>query len=1029
MSESGTPFRAALPRRTFIGAAVAAGAGGALGWGVPSPALAAEAARHGDTSTATCWSAAPGRPVQPKFRWWWPDGLVEPDEIRREIDQIADAGFGGAEIAAVHHSVTDTSVLDTSHHGWGSAPWVTGVEAALRQAARRGLSIDLTVGPSWPAAVPGITPDSEAAAKELAHGSVTVAAGATYSGPVPAAVYAAGSEVTTQKLLLVQAARVNTAYSTRKETGLDLESVVDLTATATAPTGTGTDAGTGTATAAATAAATITWTAPDDGTWVLIAYWQRGSGQTPEAGPHTSPTAYVVDHFSAAGTRAVTDFWEANILTPVVRRLLKASGGALFEDSIELETNGLQWTSRLPEAFARHTGRSLLPLLPAVILSKSNQVFAFEPAVTRQIRHDFWETVSGLFNTHHVTGLRDWAHPLGLLLRSQPYGLQTDAIASAALLDIPEGESLGFKNLDDYRCLAGGRDMAGQTVLSCEAGAYAGSAYSTTWQKFLRTMGGAYAAGVNQTVVHGFSYATAPGVNWPGYAAFTPYKGTVGYGESWGPRHPTWKHVSDISGYLGRVHQVTQAGKARADVAVFRQTGYTATGIGASWFTATGITLGWTHQFISGPLLDLPSATVSGGRLAPDGPAYKALFVEGDFFYGSTVTLAPADARKLLALTRAGLPIVLLGAWDTVVPPGVPDDGDSAELHTLVTELLAEPRVRQVTDKTAVPTVLADLGVRPDVSYATASTLLNVHRVEDGTDYYYLCNGKHAETVKPAVAAIDHEVTVRRTGAHGVPYLLDPWTGRVERLGRYTDDGETVTFRVTLQPAQSAVVAIGRPGLFGDRDGNRPHAVSSQADQVRFTGAGTGAGLTVRAAADGTYETVLSQGRTVHTTIKDVPQPFELTAWRLSVQDMRPGATATATTVVTHELTLDALLPWAQIPELADVSGIGTYRTTVTLGEAWTGGHGALLRLGTVTDTCRVTVNGHRLDPVDQISPVVDVGPWLRKGDNTVTVEVATPLANRLRISDPTVYGGLTRQSYGLIGPVRLVPYGQAGIA
>ncbi|MFD0070731.1 glycosyl hydrolase, partial [Streptomyces sp. NPDC127574] len=327
----------------------------------------------------------------------------------------------------------------------------------------------------------------------------------------------------------------------------------------------------------------LAWTAPGDGDWVLISYWQRGSAQQPESGPHASPAAYVVDHFSAAGTGAVTDFWDRTILTSSLRRLLRAAGGAFFEDSVELETDGLTWTSRLPEAFEKHTGRPLLPYLPALVLDKSNQVFAFEAQLTRQIRHDFWETVSGLFNRHHLGALRDWAHALGMRLRSQPYGLQTDAIASAALLDIPEGESLGFKNLDDYRCLAGGRDMAGHTILSCEAGAYNGTAYSTTWDRFLRTMGGAYAAGVNQTVLHGFSYATAPQVAWPGFAAFSPYNGTAGYGESWGPRQPTWKHVPDIADYLGRLHRVLQSGTARADVAIFRQTGYTATGIGASW--------------------------------------------------------------------------------------------------------------------------------------------------------------------------------------------------------------------------------------------------------------------------------------------------------------------------------------------------------------------------------------------------------------------------------------------------------------
>ncbi|MFE0521843.1 glycosyl hydrolase [Streptomyces sp. NPDC058954] len=994
--------RGGMSRRTVLATGLAVGAVAALGTVSPAAAVPVAGAEQGP---AADWFARPARSVRPRFRWWWPDGLVDPDEIAREIDQIADAGFGGVEIAGVHHSIKDKSVLDTDRHGWGSGPWLDGVEAALRRAARRGLTVDLTLGPSWPVAVPGVGPDDEAAAQELAYGRASLAGGATYRGPVPPPAHAPASGVTRQRLLAVQAARVAPANSTRKETGLDLSTVRDLTATV--------------------ADDVLTWTAPADGEWVLISYWQRGSGQQPESGPHTAPAAYVVDHFSPAGTAAVTGHWD-DMLTRDLRLLLKAAGGSFFEDSVELETDGLTWTTRLPDAFREHTGRELLPYLPALVLDKGNQVFAFEAQLTRQIRHDFWETVSGLFNRHHLGALRDWAHSLDMTLRAQPYGLQTDAIASAALLDIPEGESLGFKNLDDFRCLAGGRDMAGRTVLSCEAGAYNGSAYSTTWDRFLRTMGGAYAAGVNQTVVHGFSYATAPQVSWPGFAAFSPYNGAPGYGESWGPRQPTWNHVEDISGYLGRLHQVLQSGRARADVAVFRQTGYTATGIGASWFTSTGIPLGWTHQFLSGPLLDLPGATVSDGRLAPDGPAYKALFVEGDFFYGSTPTLALADARKLLGLARQGLPMVLLGAFDQALTPGVPAGGESAQLQGVMDELLALPHVTRITDKTAVGDALTGLGVSPDVRYATASTLLNAHRATAEADFYYLCNGKHAETVKPPVAAIDHDVTLRRTrGRKSVPYLLDAWTGEAVRLARYTEDGDDVTVRVTLQPGETMIVALGRPGLFGDRDGDRPHALASDADTVLFTERG----LTVRAGAAGTYTTRLSQGRTVTTTLPAVPAPIVPSRWQLDVDDWTPGSTPTRTEHVRRTVTLDALAPWSRIPELADSAGIGRYRTTITLPEHWTSSYGAVLELGQVSDTFRVTVNGTRVPPVDRLHPVVDVGRHLRGGDNIIEVEVATPLINRLRVAQPAVFGTTARQDHGLVGPVRLVPYVQKVVA
>ncbi|WP_346186138.1 glycosyl hydrolase [Streptomyces osmaniensis] len=988
-----------MSRRAVLTVGMAVGAAAALGAATPAAAALPAGGGHGP---AADWFADPSRSVRPRFRWWWPDGLVDPDEIAREVDQIADAGFGGVEIAAVHHSIKDKSVLDTAHHGWGSRPWLDRVEAALQRAARRGLTVDLTLGPSWPVAVPGVTPDDESAAQELAYGHVALAAGATYRGPVPPPAYEAASGVQRQHLLAVQAARVDTANSTRKETGLNLDSVRDLTATVSD--------------------GTLTWTAPEGGDWVLISYWQRGTGQQPESGPHSSPAAYVVDHLSPVGTAAVTGRWD-DMLTPSLRRLLKAAGGSFFEDSVELETDGLIWTSLLPEAFEQHTGRPLLPYLPALVLNNSNQVFAFEGQLTRQIRHDFWETVSGLFNRHHLRALRDWAHSLDMTLRSQPYGLQTDAIASAAILDIPEGESLGFKNLDDYRCLAGGRDMAGHTVLSCEAGAYNGTAYSTTWDRFLKTMGGAYAAGVNQTVVHGFSYTTAPGVSWPGFAAFSPYNGAPGYGESWGPRQPTWRHIEDISSYLGRVHQVLQAGTTRADVAVFRQTGYTATGIGASWFTATGIPLGWTHQFLSGPVLDLPSATVSSGRLAPDGPGYKALFVEGDFFYSSTPTLAVADARKLLKLARAGLAVILFGTFDQALTPGVPADGENDQLRSVLAQLLALPNVAQVTDKTAVGDALAQLGVTPDVRYATSSTLLNAHRATADADFYYLCNGKHAETVKPPVAAIDHDVTLRRThrGA-AVPYLLDAWTGEAVRLAHYTQDGDDFTVRVSLQPGQTMIVALARPGRFGDRNGTRPHAVATDADEVLFTGRG----LTLRATTSGTYTTRLSQERTVTTKIPAVPEPITPDQWQLDVDDWYPGSTATRTEHVRRSLTLDTLAPWSQISELADSGGIGRYRTTVTLPADWTtASRGAVLELGQVSDTVRVTVNGTRVPSVDRLHPVLDVGLHLRAGRNSIEIEVAVPLINRLRVAQPAVFGTTARQSYGLVGPVRLVPYAQ----
>jgi hypothetical protein len=153
--------------------------------------------------------ASPPRTVQPKFRWWWPNALVDNAEIQAELNQMADAGFGGAEIADVHHSAKQP--LDPAGHGWGTPAWTSAVQAALEQAKARGMTVDLTAGPSWPSAVPSITPDSPAAIKELAYGIADVAAGQTFTGPAPAPAVAPASSVTQQELVYVQAAKVTTA--------------------------------------------------------------------------------------------------------------------------------------------------------------------------------------------------------------------------------------------------------------------------------------------------------------------------------------------------------------------------------------------------------------------------------------------------------------------------------------------------------------------------------------------------------------------------------------------------------------------------------------------------------------------------------------------------------------------------------------------------------------------------------------------------------------------------------------------------
>jgi hypothetical protein len=163
--------------------------------------------------------------------------------------------------------------------------------------------------------------------------------------------------------------------------------------------------------------------------------------------------------------------------------------------------------------------------------------------------------------------------------------------------------------------------------------------------------------------------------------------------------------------------------------------------------------------------------------------------------------------------------------------------------------------------------------------------------------------------------------------------------------------------------------------------------------------------------------------------IDRVRAPIVPDAWTLELEDWKPADPSNPKDLRTakevHERDLPTLQSWSKVPGLEDVSGVGRYRTTVDLGADWTGDDGAYLELGEVNDTFRVRVNGELLPPCDPMDSVVDLGHVLVPGANRIEVEVASTLINRLRTVTPTVYQVAARQSYGLVGPVRLVPYAE----
>ena len=334
------------------------------------------------------------------------------------------------------------------------------------------------------------------------------------------------------------------------------------------------------------------------------------------------------------------------------------------------------------------------------------------------------------------------------------------------------------------------------------------------------------------------------------------------------------------------------------------------------------------------------------------------------------------------------------------------------------------------------PTSCARWEFVPAAEPAKPSSVLSIRRRDQATrtDYYFFYNqgivsppDEPRTLFEPATGQpVDLQFSLE---GRGQPYVLDAWSGKITPIVDYSSSGDRVTIRIKLSRDNGMLIALSEQS---NRFGIAPpqvHVTKTAADGASID---QGA-VVIHASAAGTYETTLSNGRTVQSTIGAVPPPIDLThvKWHLSAEDWQPanpyattfGPAASETRKDRVELYLDGLKPWPEIPALQNASGLGTYSTTFNLPAL----SGAMLSLGEVFDTFTVTVNGHAV-AVHQLSAETDIGPYLKAGENTIVVRVATTLNNRLAKIDTEVANRGLIQPYGLVGPVRLMPYATAPV-
>ena len=925
----------------------------------------------------------PRRDVLPKVRT---RGKIE------NIEAIAAAGFGAAEVGVDFRSPP--------------AEVRAALQALLESGRRSGVAIDLAPGGSQPYQSPGM--DLADTMQQLVTDSMRV------EGPkkldfTPMQPQGLAGQA---RLVAVSAARVLDESGT--PVLLDVRTAVDISAKLDR-TG------------------KLQWQAPP-GTWRIFTYWQRASGQAMLGKPFESPgvwsgrdpeqtarSSLTADIFSGKGITAALDYLD--------ERYLKGSegllrGADLAHDSLEVQAE-MFWTADLPSEFLRRRGYSIVPYLPALNTPRESsfdpldptwggaypaRAFDFAGDSGERLRYDYRETLTDLYCERYLAALARWAHDKGLRTRVQvAYNyLALDMLRSGRAVDIAENESFdhGWNQpfdsslpaygterwrhaLDAYRLTGSAMHLAGRSRATLEFGDDF-AIYRKQPADYAQQLSEALAGGVTQGLLTGFASVET---GWPEPQGLAH----IGLGDEWTYGWPQWRDWKHLNRYFARVTQLLESGVPRVDVAIYHDRGLAGIHEPQPLYAESSLeSAGFTYDFIDPAALSTPDAGAVAGQLYGNKVSYRAVILD------QQTAMPMSAAEAMVRLAQGGLRVVMVGS-SPAHSTGFADARRADErIGQMMSKLTRLANVAVVSSRADEPGALKRLGVLPAVSFGAVTPLLSVHRENADAHVYWIFN--------PTDKAVSAQGSF---AVQGAPYAIDLWSGAPDRVAEWRQEEGRTVIPLLVMPHQSLALLI-RRGEALPR-----HVISSTAAHVLQGGES----LLVIPRPDGDARLDFSDGQSATVAGASFPSALTPNRWHLAVEELGPDG------LKHHDLDLNALEDWRDIPELKDAVGSAVYTTTLDLPMRWFGGdRSQILAVGEVAGAMQLSVNGHVVTEQTLGNGHWVVDDWLKPGANTVTVRVDTTLLNRfvaLRASgNPRYQTGptpLASAPSGLLGPVHLV--------
>ncbi len=732
----------------------------------------------------------------------------------------------------------------------------------------------------------------------------------------------------------------------------------------------------------------------------------------------------VLDHYNPHALdrwlRVVGDKLLDGVPSGAIRRI--------FCDS--LEVYGANWTDELPKIFVQKRGYDLMAHLPAL----------FDPhhADSRDLRCDFWRTLSEQALEGFIQPLADWAHGKGVTTQVEAYGTPPVSLASYRAVDVPTGEHYEWKEFNTSRWASSGARLAGKGTVLAEAWTWLGipDRFGDSLEQLKLGSDLHFLSGINALygVDYPYSPAAAGAPGWPTY-----------FGPVVNHTQPYWPYFSHLVEYVNRASWVLQQGKPVADIAVYLPSEDVMAEGGVrellfNWavrdrlssngappefglanalhyesdVVKTIITNGYSFDGVD--TFAFREMRVEGGRLRSGDGNYVALVLP------NLTGIDLESLRKIRTFADQGGTLIATRRLPEMAYGMAGRDESRREVQQIMAELFgavpADVALHQQRAGSGVAIFSRDERTSflnalrwhaPDIVFAEASPHVGfVHRRTEDRDFYFIANTSE----QPQQLEATFRVFARQ------PEVWDLKSGTVTPVAVFEDTKAGVRLAFELGPLESRVIAFAETGR---------SPVTSDTDLDLEA---THDGWTARVLENRSYYIQRPKGRE-DVTVSGIPAPAVVVPkWRLTFDD--PS---------TAPMDLDDLKSWTEIAGARFFSGRGIYEAEFPFSMKLPEDVGVTLDLGSVREIAEVWVNEAPAGVAWMRPYRFDVTRLVRTGPNRLRIVVTNLLINRVLGMGPIDYSAVyerygrrfppgeewekVREPFpsGLLGPVWLVFY------